>query len=124
VFAFLFLLALVVAVFAIGFSARNTFYVGFSGENVAIFRGRPGGVLWIDPTIEETTNITRSDLPARLLADIEEGKDEDSLDSSREYIEMLREETGVAEVEDLDGTSSGSGTDPPGGVAAGVDVPR
>jgi protein phosphatase len=124
VFAFLFLLALVVAVFAIGFSARNTFYVGFSGENVAIFRGRPGGVLWIDPTIEETTNITRSDLPARLLADIEEGKDEDSLDSSREYIEMLREETGVDEVEDLDGTSSGSGTDPPRGVAAGVDVSR
>jgi hypothetical protein len=79
-------------VFAVGFSARNTFYVGFQGDAVTIFRGRPGGVLWIDPTVEERTDLGRDQLSERLVRELDEGKDEDSLDSAREYVDFLREE--------------------------------
>lgn len=92
VFGGLLVIAVVVAVFAVGFSARNTFYVGFEGEAVAIYRGRPGGVLWIDPTVEEVTGIGRADLPPRLVKEIEDGKDEDSLESARDYVEFLQGE--------------------------------
>ena len=38
---------------AVGYYARNTYYVGFQGDSVVIFKGKPGGVLWIKPTVEE-----------------------------------------------------------------------
>jgi protein phosphatase len=94
VFGGLFVLAIVIAVFAVGFSARNTFYVGFEGDAVTIYRGRPGGVLWIDPTVEEVTDVSRDELPTRLVRELEGGKDEDSLDSARDYVEFLREQAG------------------------------
>jgi hypothetical protein len=90
VFGGLFLLAILIAVFAVGFSARNTFYVGFEQDSVAIYRGRPGGVLWIDPTVEEVTDIRRDDLPTRLVRELDGGKDEDSLDSAQDYVDFLR----------------------------------
>src|SRR5439155_19434474 len=67
----LFSVALLIVVGAIVGSvwwfARGTFYVGFDHDRVAIFRGRPGGVLWLDPTVEERTGIKRSDVePARI----------------------------------------------------------
>ena len=49
---------------AIVWSARNTYHVGFEGENVAIYRGKPGGVLWISPELDEETDVSRDDLPA------------------------------------------------------------
>ena len=36
---------------AIGWYARSTYYVGFDGDQVAIYKGRPGGVLWFEPTL-------------------------------------------------------------------------
>ncbi|WP_426570731.1 Stp1/IreP family PP2C-type Ser/Thr phosphatase [Aquihabitans sp. McL0605] len=48
---------------AIVWSGSNTYFVGFDGNNVAVYKGKPGGVLWIDPQLQETTDITKSDLP-------------------------------------------------------------
>ncbi|MDZ7733591.1 MAG: Stp1/IreP family PP2C-type Ser/Thr phosphatase [Acidimicrobiia bacterium] len=71
------------------------------GEEVAIYRGRPGGVLWIDPTVEDLTGLEVDDLPERLVAELENGKDEDSLSSAREYVEFLEEEAGVEDDDEL-----------------------
>ena len=58
------LLALLAAVFAsIGFYARAGWYVGEHNGGVAIFKGRPSGVLWFNPTIEEMTGVSILDLP-------------------------------------------------------------
>lgn len=58
------LLAVVgVVIGAIVWTGNNTYYVGFEGQHVAIYRGKPGGVLWIDPQLKETTEITKNDLP-------------------------------------------------------------
>ena len=58
------LMGLLAAVFAgIGFYARSGWYVGEHNGGVAIFKGRPSGVLWFDPTVEEVTGISILDLP-------------------------------------------------------------
>lgn len=122
VFGGLLVLALVVAVFAVGFSARNTFYVGFEGDSVAIYRGRPGGVLWIDPTVEEVTDISRADLPERLVNELDEGKDEDSLESARDYVAFLESEAddGIAATTDPTGEPGGNTRDELRGTATTV----
>ncbi len=56
---------LVVALVAIGgtgWYARSGWFVGVDGDQVALFQGRPGGVLWIDPTVERMSPILYNDL--------------------------------------------------------------
>ncbi len=91
-FALAFLVVLGAAAGAVGWYARNTYYVGFLGDEVAIFRGRPGGVLWFDPTLEQRTGIDRADVPSRLLPRLEDGKQEGSLGDAEAYVKNLREE--------------------------------
>ena len=51
----------------VGVYARGSYHVGFSGDQVTIFRGRPDTVLWFDPTVAESTSLTRDDLtPAEI----------------------------------------------------------
>ena len=40
----------------------------------SIYRGRPGGVLWIEPELVERTDLTRDDVPAGVVAEIERGQ--------------------------------------------------
>ncbi len=51
-----------VAIGALGVYARGTYYVGYDDNRVAIFQGRPGGVLFFDPTVEAHSNIIRAEL--------------------------------------------------------------
>jgi PPM family protein phosphatase len=92
----LFLFAVVavagVALGAIVYSGTNTYYVGFEGEEVVIFRGQPGGVLWIDPSPEERTGLFRDDLPERVLSDLEEGREFSNLNGAGEFVDNLREQ--------------------------------
>ncbi len=92
VFVLLFWAIVVAAAGAVGWQARNTFYVGFAGDEVAIFRGKPGGLLWFDPTFEEGTDVARSDVPAARMRDIERGKELGSLADARRYVENLEEQ--------------------------------
>jgi protein phosphatase len=55
-------LVLAIAVGGVGWYARRTYYVGFAGNRVVIYKGVPGGVLGWDPTIDKTTGITASQL--------------------------------------------------------------
>jgi protein phosphatase len=62
----LFVLALLLVVGgvvgAIAWSARGTYFVAFKGDRVALYQGKPGGVLWIDPEYVRTTGVTAADL--------------------------------------------------------------
>jgi protein phosphatase len=87
----LFTFALLIVLGAIGGSvwwfARGTYYVGFDHDRVAIFKGRPGGVLWIDPTVEQRyDDIKRTDVQPARIADLQAGKEEPSLSAAREYV--------------------------------------
>src|SRR4029453_7770483 len=86
----LILLALVGGAFAtIQWYGRSTYFVGFEGDRVAIFKGRPGGVLWLNPVLEETTDIERSHVPADTRDDLEAGNEQSSLADAHRYVDRL-----------------------------------
>lgn len=52
------------AVTIVGAYARSGYFVGFdSQDNVTIYRGRVGGVLWFQPTVDTQTRLNGDDLP-------------------------------------------------------------
>ena len=62
----LFVLA-ILAILAIAFGAityygRSGYYVGFAGDQVAVYKGQKGGVLWVKPTLDGTYDLHRADL--------------------------------------------------------------
>jgi protein phosphatase len=81
------------AVGAVWWFARNTFYVGVAGDEVVIYRGRPGGVLWVEPTIEQRTNLLLAQVPAERQQDVEKGRTEPTLEDARDYVRSLRART-------------------------------
>ena len=96
--AFVLALALVLAVAAgaVAWYARGSYYVGFQGDQVVVFQGRPGGLLWFDPTVAEVTTTRRSDLLASRVDALEAGEPQPSLDDARRYLRTLREEAALA----------------------------
>ena len=51
-----------IAVAAVGWYARRSYYVGVHQGTVTIFKGVPGGLAGWDPTIQQVTDITVDDL--------------------------------------------------------------
>ena len=62
VLVFLLLLIAVIggALATIQWYGTSTYFVTFEQDEVVIYRGRPGGILWVDPTLEATTDIAPS----------------------------------------------------------------
>lgn len=89
-FVILVLAVLGVAAAAVGYYARNTYYVGVRNGQVTIFKGRPGGVLWFDPTVAETTRASLAAIPAEYRDEIRSGVDAKSIGDARNYIARLQ----------------------------------
>ena len=87
--------------------ARSTYYVGVRGGEVVIFQGRPGGVLWIEPTLAERTNVAFADVAPARRPDVEAGKQEASLEDARRYVARLEDQAGAGV------TSAATTTEPP-----------
>ncbi len=86
------LLALLGGAFAtIQWYGQSTYYVGFEGDHVAIYKGRPGGVLWIDPKLVDTTDLVRDRVPADTVDDVAEGHEVGSRSDAEQYVERLTE---------------------------------
>jgi PPM family protein phosphatase len=92
VFGVAFLAIVGVAAAAVVWTGTRTYYVGLDGEQVAIFRGKPGGVLWIQPELAETTELTADQVPAASRQDVAAGREEPSLESARRYVDNLVEQ--------------------------------
>ncbi len=65
--------------------ARSGYFVGIDGPDVVIYKGRPDGVLWFDPTFEEPVKLSVADLAPTDLADVQSGVTFDSLDAAKRY---------------------------------------
>ncbi len=72
--------------------ATHSYYVGLDGKNVAIYRGRPGGVFWIHPKLVERTDLTLDAVPPSRAGDIKDNKLEPSLQAARTYITNIKQE--------------------------------
>ncbi|HUP70477.1 MAG TPA: Stp1/IreP family PP2C-type Ser/Thr phosphatase [Acidimicrobiales bacterium] len=92
--------ALVLAVFAAGLGAtawygRGGYFVGVAdrgGDDIAIFKGRPGGLLWFKPTVAEPTGLSLTKVLPNRADDIREGKEYSSIASARRYVQNITEE--------------------------------
>jgi protein phosphatase len=91
-FTLAFLAIVGVALGVVIWSGRNTYYVGVQDEQVVIFRGRPGGVLWIQPELAEETSIPVSAVPAASVPAVQAGVEEPTLDDARRYVANLQEQ--------------------------------
>jgi protein phosphatase len=94
VVAFVVVLAVLIGgtVGAVAWYARSSYYVGVQGDRVAIFQGRPGGLLGMDPTLKERTSLLVADVAPARRDDLARGKEVPSLDAARVYVTNLKEE--------------------------------
>jgi len=74
---------------AVTYYGRHTYFVGFENDAVVIYRGRPGGVLWIQPELVERTALTRATVPAATINELQSGKIEPTLADAHRYIVNL-----------------------------------
>ena len=74
----------------IGWYARDGYHVGVVANHVVIQKGRIGGLLWFNPTLEDWTEIQFAQLDdkdqRRLLA----GKEVADLAEARAFVAQLR----------------------------------
>src|SRR5215213_5674339 len=93
IFLFMVLAVLGFAVWAVAWYARGAYYVGIDNEQVAIFRGRPGGLLWFDPTlVERKEQFPATDLlPAQVL-ELQTGHEVKDKAAADRYVNNLRQE--------------------------------
>jgi protein phosphatase len=85
------------AIACLGWYGRSAYYVGLSKDRITIFQGRPGGVLWFQPTVVERTSDTPSSVLSYRLQFLETGQVEPSLTQARQYIANLVAEKTEAE---------------------------
>ena len=84
------LLALIVlAAGGVGWYARASYFVGLSGDRIIIFQGRPGGVLWLRPTVADATDVTTADVLPRHLPALLAGQQEPSLSAARQFVSSM-----------------------------------
>lgn len=80
-----------VAVAAVGWYATRTYFVDFAGDQVVIYKGRPGGLLWIEPTItERVASLDRAALVGALCDRVEGQPSATSLDDARAIVAQLQ----------------------------------
>jgi len=112
-FVLLFLLVVGGAAVAIAWYARSGYFVGLQGQNITIFKGRPGGVLWWKPTVARTTTTTIGDIESRHIPDLQAGVEEPSLSSADDYVSSLVTEKDQAESAALPATPPAATTTVP-----------
>ena len=80
-----------IAVGAVGWYARRTYYVGLSADRVTLFKGVPGGLLGWEPTVAHQTELTAADLTEADRADLESGHRFASRADADQFLERLEQ---------------------------------
>jgi len=92
----LFFLLLVVLLGAagavVGVYARGSYFVGLRGNTLTIYKGRPGGVLWFNPTVAEPTKVSTNEVLPGRIDELKSGKEEPNLGLARQYVQNLQTE--------------------------------
>lgn len=72
--------------------ARSAYYVGIDGQEIVIYQGRPGGVLWFDATLAERSGLLVDALDSSDAELVIDGLEFDDLKDAEAHIEVLREQ--------------------------------
>jgi len=95
-FAGLLVVICLVVVSAVAWYARSAYFVGLDGDRVAIYRGRPGGLLWFEPTLQERKPLTVADILPKGVRELRAGKEEPTKADADRYVNNLRQEAALA----------------------------
>ncbi len=88
----------VIAVFAVAAGAvvwygRSGYFVSIdANDEVAVFQGRPGGLLWFEPTMVESTGLDIAELTPVLRASVESEPQFASFDEARIFLANLADQ--------------------------------
>jgi len=75
----------------LGVYARSGYFIGFDAdENVAVYRGRPGGFLWFNPTIDTQTELAGDELPEDILRDVALNRTFTSSSQAQKYLSFIK----------------------------------
>jgi len=94
----------------IWWTGTKTWYVGVDGDKVAVFHGKPGGVLWIEPTLAEDSELLIANVPRSAAVAVQNGVEQPSLESARAYIDNLVEQNLKTSTTTTLAASSGAST--------------
>jgi len=78
---------------AVWWYATSSYFVGLDDGRVAIFKGRPGGLLFIEPEVVEETDLTEAEVPPARAEDVENGHEVGSLEAAERYVRNLRRDS-------------------------------
>jgi protein phosphatase len=92
ILAFLAALALVIGIGVYGITnyVRGSYFVGVSNNRIAIYQGRPGGLLWFAPHLVAVRSLRLSDLPSAYASELRSGVSEPSFAAASKYISNLQ----------------------------------
>ena len=90
-------LVVVVALCSGGFAAlrhqRSGYFVAFtnssSSATIAIYKGQPGGLLWIKPTVVEVSTTKRNAMQSEFQREIDRVQQFDSVNKARSYLKIF-----------------------------------
>ena len=90
-------IVIVVALCSGGFAAlrhqRSGYFVAFtnssSSATIAIYKGQPGGLLWIKPTVVEVSTTKRYSMQSEFQREIDRVQQFDSVDKARSYLKIF-----------------------------------
>jgi len=99
---------------AVGWYARNAYYVTLTDNRVVMYQGRPGGVFGWKPTVEQATDLRRRDLTGSQREALSGEVEFSSKSAGEEYLERLEE---TARERRAPTTTTTTAPLPPGGVA-------
>ena len=84
------LLSSAAVVTAIGLYARSSYHVGIVANHVVIQKGRIGGLLWFEPTLEHWTDIQTVQLAEQDRQRLANGEQMLDLDNAKTFVANLR----------------------------------
>ncbi|MEY3655796.1 MAG: hypothetical protein RL114_154 [Actinomycetota bacterium] len=75
----------------IGVYARSGYFIDFNEDNnVVIYRGRVGGMLWFQPTVDTQTELNINDLPEDVLREVKMNRAFTSSGQAAKYLMLVQ----------------------------------
>jgi PPM family protein phosphatase len=99
---------------AVGWYVQNSYFVGISGKEIVIYHGRPGGLLWFQPSVIEHTGISTSQIIPPVLPTLRAGVEEPTLQAAQQLVSKLTNDTSLLPL------FSSTTTVPPSTVPSGI----
>jgi protein phosphatase len=78
------------AIGAVGWYARRSYFVGLDNESVVVFRGVPGGVFGWNPTVDQRSTLTANELLPVDREAVRDGAARGSKTKAQEYVARLQ----------------------------------